>query len=133
MKSANRSAAGPSLPVGQVQSASATQAAWRFLNNPRVELAALAEPLRDAGRQACEQNDSAFVLLAHNWCKLNDKSHASKNVVRQITHADDVGYDLLTALLIDARGGYSSRRWPVWSFGIRSVMNPPRPTKPKRF
>lgn len=105
MSSAKTTAAGPSIPAIGVVGASATQAAWRFFNNDRVELAALAEPLREAGRQACQQSDSEFVLLAHDWSKLDDSRHESKQDQRQLTHEHDWGYDLTTALLIDAATG----------------------------
>jgi len=105
MTSSNRSAAGPNLLAGHGQSASATQAAWRFLNNPRVRMIDLVEPLRQAGRDACNQSDSCFVLLAHDWCKLDYKTHASKSDLRQVTHEHDIGYDMTTALLVDAQNG----------------------------
>lgn len=105
MTSSTRLAAGPSLLPGQSQPAAATQAAWRFLNNERVELAALAEPLRQAGRDAAAKSPANFVLLAHDWCKIDYASHTSKNDLRQRTHEHDIGYDLTTALLVDAQDG----------------------------
>ena len=105
MSSSTRTAAGPSLLPGQTKSAAATQAAWRFFNNDRVGLAALAEPLRQAGRDAAAESPSDFVLLAHDWGKLAYGNHASKSDLRQLTHEHDVGYDLTTALLVDAHDG----------------------------
>lgn len=63
------------------------------------------EPLRNAGREGCRESQSPFVLLAHDWCKLNYASHASKKDLLQLTHETDIGYDLTTALLIEARTG----------------------------
>jgi hypothetical protein len=105
MSSSTRSAAGPSLLPGQSKSASATQAAWRFFNNERVELAALVEPLRQAGRDAAAESPSEFVLLAHDWSKLDYGNHRAKTDLRQLTHEHDVGYELTTALLMDAHDG----------------------------
>ena len=105
MKSANRNAAGPALLAGESQAASATQAAWRFLNNENVSLIDLAEPLRQAGRDACQRSQSDYVLLAHDWCKLDYKNHSSKTDLRQITHDTDIGYDMTSALLVDADNG----------------------------
>ena len=65
MKSANRNAAGPNLLPGENQAASATQAAWRFLNNPNVQLTDLAKPLRQVGREETQKSTSDYVLLAH--------------------------------------------------------------------
>jgi len=105
MSSSTRTAAGPCLLPGRSKSAAATQAAWRFFNNDRVELAALAEPLRQAGREAAAESRSDFVLLAHDWCKIDYGKHTAKCDVRQLTHEHDIGYDLTTALLVDADDG----------------------------
>lgn len=105
MNSSNRNAAGPNLLAGQNEPASATQAAWRFLNNPNVQLIDLVEPLRQAGRDACKYSDSGFVLLVHDWCKLDYKTHTSKTDLRQVTHEHDIGYDMTSALLVDAHNG----------------------------
>lgn len=105
MKSSNRNAAGPLLLAGENQAASATQAAWRFLNNPNVSLGNLVEPLRQAGRDACQQSESNYVLLAHDWCKIDYKNHTRKADLRQITHQTDIGYDMTVGLLVDADNG----------------------------
>lgn len=105
MKSANRNSAGPNLLPGENQAASATQAVWRFLNNPNVQLKDLAEPLRQVGREEAQKSTSDYVLLAHDWCKLDYKSHSSKKDLRQVTHEEDIGYDMASALLISADTG----------------------------
>src|SRR6056297_2710264 len=105
MSSSTRTAAGPTLLPGESKAAAATQAAWRFLNNERVELPALAAPLRQAGRDAAAESSSEFVLLAHDWCKIDYASHTAKSDLRQLTHEHDIGYDLTTALLVDAHDG----------------------------
>ena len=105
MKSANSNAAGPSLLPGENQSAAATQATWRFLNNPKVSLTDLVEPLRQVGREAAAASDSSYVLLAHDWSKIDYKNHSSKPDLRQITHKHDIGYEMTSSLLIDAASG----------------------------
>lgn len=105
MKVASTVAAGPASLPQTAQSAAATQAAWRFYNNERVTLDALAEPLRTAGRQGCANSPAHFVLLACDWSKLDYGTHASKADRLQLTHQHDVGYDLTCALLIDAHNG----------------------------
>jgi hypothetical protein len=107
MKSANKNAAGPALMPGENQAFSATQATWRFLSNPNVTLPDLIEPLREVGRQAAHHSESDYVLLAHDWCKIDYKSHSSKKDLRQITHEHDIGYEMSTSLLIDAASGDS--------------------------
>lgn len=105
MSSSSTTAAGPAITADELAGASATQAAWRFFNNDRVELSALAEPLREAGRQGCLRSESEFVLLAHDWSKLDYSKHESKQDKLQLTHEHDIGYDLATALLVDAGTG----------------------------
>lgn len=108
MKSANRNAAGPALLPGKNQAFSATQATWRFLSNPNVSLLDLVEPLREVGRQAAIQSESEYMLLAHDWCKIDYKKHiAKKKDLGQITHKHDIGYEMSTSLLIDGASGAS--------------------------
>jgi hypothetical protein len=93
-----------SLPhVGD--SFAATQAAWRFFGNPRTTLPVLIEPLRDVGRRAAADSDSDFVLMVHDWSKVDFAGHASKADQVQLSNALDVGYELTTALLVDAASG----------------------------
>lgn len=105
MSSSTRLAAGPSLLPGQNKAAAATQAAWRFFNNHRVEMAALAEPIRQAGRDAAAESPSNYVLVAHDWCKIDYSNHTAKSDLRQLTHEHDIGYELTAALLLDADDG----------------------------
>ncbi len=83
----------------------ATQAAWRFFSNPVVTLPALVEPLREVGRKGAEKSQSPYVLIAFDWSKLDYASHTSKLDLTQISHSDDWGYELATALLVDADSG----------------------------
>lgn len=104
LHSVSKLAAGMSaLPV--VSSAfAATQAAWRFLNNDKVTLPVLVEPLRTAGiERANVDNGVGFTLLVHDWCKLAFAHSKSDEV--QLTHETDMGYELTTALLVSANDG----------------------------
>ncbi len=92
-----------SLPSAAVPFA-ATQAAWRFLNNPRVTLPALVEPLREAGRSAAGSVQSNFLLLVHDWSKLGFGGLHKQDFV-QLTHEHDTGYDLTAALLVNPDDG----------------------------
>jgi hypothetical protein len=105
LKSVNALAAGPAIAAGENSAQSATQACWRFLKNDRVTLPALVQPLREHGRGAASRSASKFVLVAHDWSKLDFKTHTSKTDVFALTHKDDVGYDLTTSLLVDAATG----------------------------
>jgi hypothetical protein len=104
VQSAQALAAGlHALPSAQ-SSFAATQAAWRFLNNPRVGLPQLVEPLREAGRQAAAST-ATHLLVIHDWSFLSFPTHTSKadRLAQGPEHA--LGYDLATALLIDGATG----------------------------
>lgn len=105
MKSVNALAAGAAVPAGDKSAQAATQACWRFLNNDRVTLPALVQPLREHGRAVAARSASKFVLVMHDWSKLDFKTHRSKADVFELTHKNDVGYDLTTSLLVDAANG----------------------------
>ena len=81
----------------------ATQAAWRFLNNNRVTLPALVQPLREVGRSRLQATAVPFALLVHDWCKLSFAY--GKRDLAQLTHESDIGYELTTALLVNADDG----------------------------
>lgn len=81
----------------------ATQGAWRFLNNDRVSLEALVEPLREVGRSRADSTTAPFVLLAHDWCKVSFDGNKEDAVT--LTHSTDVGYELTTSLLVSADDG----------------------------
>lgn len=95
--------AGETLPAPYVTAGAAAQAAWRFLKNTRIELAALVEPLRDVGRERVKHLKSRFALCVHDWCKLG--FDYPKTDMVQLTHESDVGYDLTMALLVSADDG----------------------------
>lgn len=98
---------GPACLPGAGQSASCAQALWRFLANERVTLPALAEPPRDLARQTVNgpSYGSRYVLLAHDWSKLTYTAHTSKPDQVEVSHGDDLGYELTASLLIDAERG----------------------------
>lgn len=83
----------------------ATQAAWRFLNNPRISLAQLVEPLREAGRLAAAASPASHVLVVHDWSFLSFPTHKSKADRIPLGHDHALGYDLATALLVDGQTG----------------------------
>ena len=102
---ANALAAGVAALPGAASAFAATQAAWRFLNNERVTLSTLVEPLRAVARQRLAGLEAPFVLLVHDWCKLGFDHPRRKQDLAQLTHESDVGYELTTALLVSADDG----------------------------
>jgi hypothetical protein len=86
----------------------ATQGAWRFLNNKRVTLTALVEPLRAVGRDRANATVAPFAMLVQDWSKLTysfGRSQSGKEDLVQLTHSNDVGYELTTALLVSGDDG----------------------------
>ena len=83
----------------------AAQAAWRFFKNEAVTLPLLVEPLRDLGRLGAAQSSSAYALLVHDWSKLDYDGHTGKKDLVQLSNPLDRGYELTTALLVDAAQG----------------------------
>lgn len=104
MRSASPLVAGVASLPDKAQAFAATQAAWRFHNNEHVTLTALVQPLRDLGRDRLATTTSPFALLVHDWSKLTYPA-GHKTDRTQLTHTNDVGYELTTALLVSADEG----------------------------
>jgi hypothetical protein len=103
LRSAPELAAGVASFPGTSEAFAATQATWRFLNNQRIGMPDLVEPLREVGRSRVRELKSRFVLLVHDWCKLSFTY--GKRDLTQLTHATDIGYELTTALMVSADDG----------------------------
>jgi hypothetical protein len=101
----NAAASGLSALPGTRQSFASTQAMWRFLNNDAVSLPALIEPIHETARPILAQSRERVALIAHDWSMLNYGGHSSKTDRYQRTHKTDLGYELATALLIEADRG----------------------------
>jgi hypothetical protein len=103
MHQGQATSSGPSHRDGPVGFA-ATQAAWRFFHNGRVDPVALAEPLRSAGLSAA-RHETMPLLWVHDWSHLSFGNHTGKADLLQRSHKDDVGYDLATALRVSGEDG----------------------------
>ncbi len=95
---------GPTAPADTHSAFAATQAAWRFLNNERITLPLLIEPLQQVARQ-WRQQTSGWALVVHDWSVLSYSTHRSKTDRLQCGPEHSRGYDLATALLIDGSDG----------------------------
>ncbi|MBI1907316.1 MAG: transposase [Rhodocyclales bacterium] len=98
------SAGAKALPDG-VQAFAHTQAMWRFLANPRVSPKELAVPLLKAAHEAVAEQVGESVLCIHDWSRLNYRCHEAKQDRLQMTHKNDVGYELQSSLLVSAADG----------------------------
>ena len=101
----NAAVSGLSALPGTGQSFAATRAMTRFLNHPAVAFPALLEPAQDAVRQALRSSSSPCALVVHDWCMFGFGTHTSKKDRLQRSHDQDLGYELGTALVVDAGDG----------------------------
>jgi hypothetical protein len=77
----------------------------RFLNHDAIPFCALIEPAQDAVRSALADRPGRFVLVVHDWCLFNFNTHESKRDRYVRSHEDDRGYELGSALAVDADDG----------------------------
>lgn len=85
---------------------SATQAAYRFLNNPRVTLRALAKPLIEVARSEAATACDRWTLVVHDWSQLMYPGHDSKrDRIALSSRGGPEGYELQTALAVSDRDG----------------------------
>jgi hypothetical protein len=106
-----------------------TQAAWRFFQNESVTLPALVEPLRDVGRRGAAASPSEYVLVVHDWSKLSYDHGSKTDLVKLPGRANNFGYDLSVALLVDAHDGapLAPMDLELWSQeGVHSTRSPQR-------
>ncbi len=96
---------GLSALPGTARPFAAARAMTRFLNHDHIPFHALIEPAQDAIRSALAQRPGRFVLVVHDWCMFNFNRHESKRDRYVRSHGDDTGYELGTALIVDADGG----------------------------
>lgn len=84
----------------------ATQAAYRFLNNDRVTLRALAKPLVEAARIEVASACDRWCLVVHDWSQLMYRDHNAKHDrVALSSRRVPEGYELQTALVVSDRDG----------------------------
>ena len=56
-------------------------------------------------RARVKETQSRYVLMAHDWCRINFSKLQSKFDKTQMSHALEVGYELQASLLVDADKG----------------------------
>jgi Transposase DDE domain len=98
-------ASGPRVLPDESSTQAAAMAAWRFYQNPRTSFRRLAQPLLDAARDSASTRCCDFALVPMDWSKLDYKAHPSKTDRTQIGNSDELGYKLLSALLLSDKDG----------------------------
>lgn len=84
----------------------ATLAAHRFLNNKRISLPALIEPLIEVARCEAATACDGYLLVVHDWSQLMYPHHESKqDRVALSSKQVPEGYELQAALFVSDRDG----------------------------
>ena len=96
---------GLSALPGTATSFAATRATTRFFNNDDITFPALLEPAQDATRVELAKSFSPFALSVHDWCMFGFNSHTAKKDRYRRSHDTDLGYELGSALIVDAADG----------------------------
>jgi hypothetical protein len=105
MGASHSTAAGPRLLPAEEDAFAATQAAWRFYKNERLSLPTLAEPLVICGRSAVSEACDRYALVVHDWSSLDYRTHTRKKDRIVLGRAEEIGYELRSALLVSDRNG----------------------------
>ena len=103
--SVNSAVSGLTALPGTGLIASATRAMSRFVKHRHIPFHALLEPAQDAVREALLSSQSPVALVVHDWCMFGFNTHTSKRDRYQRSHDTDLGYELGTALIVDAADG----------------------------
>lgn len=101
----NAAVTGISALPGTARPFAAARAMTRFLNNEDIPFHALIEPAQDAVRADPAERPGRFVLLVHDGCMFSFGSHDSKGDRYRRSHEHDTGYELGSALAVDAADG----------------------------
>jgi hypothetical protein len=101
----NAAVNGLSALPGTARPFAATRARSRFRNNDDVPFPAVREPAQDAVRDGLATSTSPFALCVHDWCRFAFTPPDSKRDRDRRSHDHDLGYELGTALLVDASDG----------------------------
>jgi hypothetical protein len=103
MHAVNAAVKGLTILPGTSKPIACVKAMSRFLHHPNVTLPALIEPVQDAIRESLKFSHAPVALVVHDWCMFH---YGSANGDRyQRSHASDLGYELGSALIVDAGDG----------------------------
>jgi hypothetical protein len=105
LSESQRVAAGLHPPPAETSPFAAVQAAWRFYANERIALPQLAGPLIAWARGGAVLQADQWLLNVLDWSPLHYARHRSKADRVELAHRKDLGYDLLSALVVSDRDG----------------------------
>lgn len=84
------------------------QANWRFLNNPKVTIKELYEPLKEHLEKEIPTQCDKYLLAAEDWSHLDYKKHSSKKELKSEKRKENcmkIGYDYQGAIALSDRTG----------------------------
>ena len=108
MSSKQRATNGLKLLLGESEPYSQVQASWRFLNNDKVSIDELFEPIKEQGKKEIERHCESYVLAMSDWSHLDYKKHSSKKELESKKKKDNgkqLGYDLQTTIAVSDKSG----------------------------
>jgi Transposase DDE domain len=102
---AQRLAAGLHPPPSVSKPFAAVQAAWRFYANENVTLDQLAGPMVQCAKDQIDVACDEYGLVVMDWCQVHLNGHRSLDDRVELAHRNDLGYEMLSGLLISDRDG----------------------------
>jgi Transposase DDE domain len=98
-------ASGPRILPAESSAKAAGMANWRFYLNPRTTFTRLAQPLLQSACNQAQTHCHDFALVPIDWSKLDYRTHSAKTDRTQIGQKEEIGYKLLSALLVSDQDG----------------------------
>jgi hypothetical protein len=108
MSSKQQATNGLKLLLGESDSFSQVQASWRFLNNEKVTIDGLFEPIKASFKEEIKKHCEVYVLAMSDWSHLDYKKHTSKKELESKKKKDNgkqLGYDLQTTIAVSDKSG----------------------------
>ena len=108
MSAKQKATDGLKLLLGESEPFSQVQASWRFLNNDKVTIDGLFEPIKASVKEEVEKHCDSYVLAMSDWSHLDYKKHTSKKELESRKKKDNgkqLGYDLQTTIAVSDKSG----------------------------
>ena len=94
--------------LGELEQFSQVEASWRFLNNDKVTIDGLFQPIKKQVKEEIKKHCDSYVLAMSDWSHLDYKKHSSKKELESKNKKDNgkqLGYDLQTTIAVSDKSG----------------------------
>jgi len=98
-------AAGMKPLPDNIKTKSHRQGMYRLLSNPVITPQMLSQPVMDDVREGAQNDCDDYLLMMHDWSRLNYYKHTGKQDRIQLSHHLDVGYDMQSSLAVSDHSG----------------------------